>query len=212
MSKLQNITINTRDSSFKGSKSFLPILKSILKYGFTIPNKLEVTDRKSTVVNGIDDPKIIKALDKGKHAVILKNNQDLEITILQMKRGAIFSMNFQMAQPRDLISLFKDLVQIVPVIYGYCHSKHHRERLLREVYKDRTFYCKGFYWLNYFGNEELKKQGGEEAIMTNPYIAIAEPFEDGLFVQVGETPFDCLTPEGEAQLVNATNALPPVKH
>jgi hypothetical protein len=66
-------------------------------------------------------------------------------------------------------------------------------------------------WLDYFGKEELEKRGGFAAFESNPYVQ-TQRIHDGLLVQVGESSDVFDTPEGEQLLVNAINALPPLKH
>ncbi|UUC47308.1 hypothetical protein [Flavobacterium cerinum] len=72
----------------------------------------------------------------------------------------------------------------------------------------RTYDFPGLYWLQYYDAEEFKKQGGK-AILDNPYID-AQLIKDGIFIQVGETPYDFQTPEGEDRMTKANAAMPPV--
>ncbi|MEN9611588.1 MAG: hypothetical protein RLZZ628_2402 [Bacteroidota bacterium] len=65
--------------------------------------------------------------------------------------------------------------------------------------------------LNYFGKEELEKRGGFVAFESNPYVQ-TQRIHDGLLVQVGDNLDVFDTPEGEQLLVNAINALPPIKN
>lgn len=72
----------------------------------------------------------------------------------------------------------------------------------------RTMDFPGLYWLQYYGAEEFKKQGGM-AILDNPYID-ARLIKDGIFIQVGESPYHFHTRGGEEQMINANAAMPPV--
>ena len=63
----------------------------------------------------------------------------------------------------------------------------------------------GFRWLNYLGPEEMALNGGK-ALYDLPYLTKVEPLGEGIFIQVGETPNDARTEEGEQQLFKATEA------
>ncbi len=47
--------------------------------------------------------------------------------------------------------------------------------------------------------------------MNNPYVTEIKKIGDGIFIQVNDSYFDCLTPKGEQRLVNATKAMPPIR-
>lgn len=72
----------------------------------------------------------------------------------------------------------------------------------------RTIDFPGLYWLQYYDAEEFKKQGGK-AILDNPYID-AQLIKDGIFIQVGDSPYDIHTPEGEDRMTKANAAMPQV--
>ncbi|MEL1242844.1 hypothetical protein AAEO56_01110 [Flavobacterium sp. DGU11] len=79
-----------------------------------------------------------------------------------------------------------------------------------KIYKEnrRTTDFPGLYWLQYYDAQEFKKQGGN-AIFDNPYIN-AQLIKDGIFIEVGHSPYDFQTPEGEALMIKANAAMPPV--
>lgn len=72
----------------------------------------------------------------------------------------------------------------------------------------RTVDYPGLYWLQFYGAEEFKKQGGT-VILDNPYID-AMLIKDGIFIQVGESPYEVHTPEGKERMIKANKAMPPV--
>ncbi|MEL1242843.1 hypothetical protein AAEO56_01105 [Flavobacterium sp. DGU11] len=82
--------------------------------------------------------------------------------------------------------------------------------LFKRKYKEnrRTTDFPGLYWLQYYDAEEFKKQGGN-AILDNPYIN-AQLIKDGIFIEVGHSPYDFQTPEGEVLMINANAAMPPI--
>jgi hypothetical protein len=66
-------------------------------------------------------------------------------------------------------------------------------------------------WIQYINNSMILERGGFEIFESNPYLQ-TERIHDGLLIQVGESPYDAFTPEGEELLVKATRSLPPVKN
>lgn len=209
----------TRDD-FKGWNDFFAVMRVLEQSFLPKPSLLEATDMSEKAIDGFLNEKVQKAINRKKFVVML-SNQKLGLKVLvnqKIRRGFTFisayiNTNFiSQYSVEKYFHLFHDINKHFPSDYAMVHLEEHQKVLIDEVYcSTRTFLSNGLYWLNFFGNDELEKQGGAEAIMANPYITKAERFDNGLFVQVGESPFDCLTPEGEQQLVNATKALPPVK-
>jgi hypothetical protein len=93
---------------------------------------------------------------------------------------------------------------------GKCYPSDAYYKIKEEYFEweSRTSYFTFFTWLQYFGNREFHRQGGE-AIFSNAYIK-AMPLGKGVLIEVGTGPFDAYTPEGEELIVKATRALPPV--
>ncbi|MEL1242842.1 hypothetical protein AAEO56_01100 [Flavobacterium sp. DGU11] len=94
-----------------------------------------------------------------------------------------------------------EFLNVSPVNFRHFFRKHYSRH-------KRTKNFAGLYWLQYYGTEEFKKQGGK-AILENPYIN-AQLIKDGIFIEVGHSPYDFQTPEGEALMINANAAMPPV--
>jgi hypothetical protein len=65
-------------------------------------------------------------------------------------------------------------------------------------------------WLEYLSKDAVESRGGFAVFESNPYLQ-TERLHGGLLVQIGEHPDVFATPEGEALLLNAINALPLVK-
>jgi hypothetical protein len=61
--------------------------------------------------------------------------------------------------------------------------------------------------LNYFVKGEEEKQGGK-ALENNQYAAEVKRLNNGLFIQVGDSPFAYYTKKGRQQLINASKAMP----
>jgi hypothetical protein len=91
-------------------------------------------------------------------------------------------------------------LEVSPVDFRSFHRKYRKNQ--------RTIDFPGLYWLQYYGDEEFKKQGGK-AILDNPYIE-AQLIKDGIFIEVGKSPYDVHTPEGEELMIKANQAMPPV--
>ena len=111
----------------------------------------------------------------------------------------------------DIKNFFLNVTKAISFTYGSCYFDKIRHDLHNNVYEQigrRTFFASGLYWLNFFGPEEEAKQGGK-ALENNPYATEIKRLDNGLFIQVGESPFDGYTDTGREQLINATKAMPP---
>lgn len=105
-------------------------------------------------------------------------------------------MVLQLIEGLDLV-----LLNVSPVDFKSFFRKHYRGN-------KRTVNFAGLYWLQYYGADEFKKQGGN-AILDNPYID-AQLIKDGIFIEVGKSPYEVHTPEGEELMIQANAAMPPV--
>ncbi|MEN9609262.1 MAG: hypothetical protein RLZZ628_76 [Bacteroidota bacterium] len=90
--------------------------------------------------------------------------------------------------------------------YSVFNGKHIEPSMV-----SRNNYLRFLVWLQYLSAEELIIQGGRSAFESNSLLQ-TEPLHNGLLVQVGESPYDIFTEEGEALLVKATFSLPPVQY
>jgi hypothetical protein len=110
------------------------------------------------------------------------------------------------AEIRQLV----DLVRLVSPTYARAHLDAAAQRLHEQHYQgnERSFYADGLFWLNFFGPDELERQGGA-AVADNPHARV-EHVDGGLLLEVGDGHLDAATPEGEQRLLAATRALPPL--
>jgi hypothetical protein len=183
------------------------------------PVFLDQTDKKEIKISGYTDTKILKAAEdelRRKQYPLTLWGEDLShsVTFGLSPFKYYFAFTFQLSltqcnldlQIKEIfIRINKLLNPNVASIWTTTNS------VLLDKYFEwerRTPYFTMFSWLTYFGPEEFRKQGGD-AIFENPYIK-AEKMGEGVFIQVGESPFDAATPEGEELIVKATRALPPV--
>jgi hypothetical protein len=203
---------------FRGAEKFLPALQCFQNSFLPKPNRIEITDKKGKNVVDYLDKEILKALEIQKYVVYLCIDEiDTEIMLIHGRDEAGIGFSFseeyvKQINKKDLIELFINISRLVNPTFSFCSLESKYVEILeknRDIF-NRTFYAKGLRWLNFFGPEEEERQGGK-TIEQNPYATRIERFPEGLFIQVGNTPFDCLTPDGELQLVNATKAMPPLK-
>ncbi len=109
-----------------------------------------------------------------------------------------------------LLSLYRRILAKYPVEFSYFDLAGVRRQFLRKHFRraKRSYWFRGFGWLQYFGKEEWGRQGGK-AILNNPYYTKVEEINGGVLIQVGQDLEEVWTPEGEELLLNATAALPP---
>jgi hypothetical protein len=160
----------------------------------------------------------LKALDKYRDVIeIFDEARNVSITIMQdVGRRSGFGIWLKVdliskMQTTDIKHLFLNIASNIPMIYADGHFQKNGDELYNNVYDKigrRTYFAAGLYWLNFFGTEEEAKQGGK-ALENNPYATEVKRMANGLFIQVGESPFDCYTETGRELLINATNAMPP---
>jgi hypothetical protein len=113
--------------------------------------------------------------------------------------------------------LFQNLVKLFPDAYiarggflSYQGPFYHKQLLSRPDYVFRGAFVPYLIWLQYIGAQELAIQGGRVAFEQNPMMK-TRPLHEGLLIEVGESPYDIFTDEGEEWLVKATLSLPPVQ-
>ncbi len=191
-----------------------PVLTTLGKSFLPQPDTLGGLERPEYRISGMLDERVRRAIRNEKLVLLTRTDGSLEITFQPVNRlNLLVSVkeSFIRALPtEEVVGLFEAIVVTRAPLTARCGCYAAERKMLDEYYmaNPRTPRVPGLSWLQYFGAAELALQGGE-AILRNPYIE-AEKLGDGLLVQVGETPFDVRTPEGEALLVQATNAMPPV--
>ncbi|MEO1053734.1 MAG: hypothetical protein AAFX87_24065, partial [Bacteroidota bacterium] len=169
--------------------------------------------------------KIIKLNPDGLQTIKINGNVNYEfytpkeeyrLHVYTSENLSFVNIDFQPVYLLDLMELpeivffFKQGIQALKEVdYAYVSGIRLRQ-LTIDTYRDFDFSNRGslftgFTWLLYLNNEEVEKNGGD-ALLTIPHLTNVERLPDGVLFQVGESPLDVFTPEGEQQLYLATKA------
>ncbi|MEY4938072.1 MAG: hypothetical protein RIS64_4433 [Bacteroidota bacterium] len=191
---------------FRGIPHFRPLLEIVSKYPFPKPSMCSRTNPKliwlNTSIHSLLSDKFLKYIepkqrDPSCHMIIVDNNTPSHLTVaISQQESGVFSLSNvgTFIDAKLVKKLFIELVQAVPTWdNAQCGT-----------------FISGLTWLQYFNKEEVENRGGFAAFESNPYVQ-TQRIHDGLLVQVGDNPDAFDTPEGEQLLVNAINALPPLK-
>jgi hypothetical protein len=146
------------------------------------------------------------------HIVSVDENSDLHITlsIAQKEDSVLLLSNVPtFINIEQLKQLFIELIEC-NALWSEGHYTYGIADLLQKNFPNERRTKTMLTWLQYYGKAELEWRGGFAAFESNPYVQ-TQRIHDGLLVQVGESPDVFDTPEGEQLLVNAINALPPLK-
>lgn len=182
------------------------------------PDKLYLHDGSEYAIEGFLDSKIINELTfelNGSKNSIKTVFQDESNTMILDPDGTIYievSASFINSDiAANLCYMLKEIaVEINPYFMASALQTISSQIYHRHFeWQDRTWHSPSLVWLQYFGTQELKKQGGE-AILKNPFIQAEKLATGGAFILVGNNPFDAYKPEGESLLVKATKAMPQV--
>lgn len=177
------------------------------------PVQLYVLDKPPVGIDTFKAPMLMKSL-KALGAFELEDNL-LNIGFSTIGKADIgISMNETYIQQNcttnDLKKLLLDLMAITSPSFAVAWFQKINDEIDEKYFEDTEHEDVPLLkWLNYFGKEEFAKRGGE-ALYDNPYIKV-EKMGEGVLVQVGESPYDAYTPEGEALLVKASLVMPPYK-
>ena len=203
------------DDSVRGASGFRPILERLQNSFLPQPSELVATDKPASAISGYLDEAVLKALDRKKHFVeLLNQSEKLNVTFAQPPHRSWLGIHIPAApamkvSAAEIRNMFVDLIQIPgSPAYGVCRLAAHARALHQAAYAQdrRTFYTSGLYWLNFFGPEEIERQGGA-ALANNP-VAKVEHLTPGILIQVGDDAFQAATLEGENKLKQATAAMP----
>jgi hypothetical protein len=205
---------------FTGIACFVPFLEIIKKYPFPVPVRCERNAKEKWIVTKITSftsDGFLKCLATPKryatHIVTVDDasSAHLNLSIHQKEDSTIALLNAQFFLQNQLLKqLFVDLINAGPLLdRGWC-GKYLSDIWERNLPNFGHVTQPILTWLQYYGNAELEKRGGFAAFESNPYVQ-TQRIHDGLLVQVGDSPDGFDTPEGEQLLVNAINALPPLK-
>jgi hypothetical protein len=182
-------------------------------------------------IQGYLDPRLLEILEPiGKRSNSIEIYDDVKcadgslcfrVSITQTSLQYAFTIALSMElleemTPKVVKQLFVELIQLFSKLYfaqcsftGYCAEFNKKHFEGKGIY--RTFFLPHFVWLQYISSKELEIQGGQSAFEKNPLLQTT-PLHDGLLVEVGESPYDVFTDEGEALLVKATFSLPLVQY
>lgn len=204
------VFISRDDADRRSSGSIRPIFERLEASFLPKPATLQVPGAREATIAGWLDPKAAKAIDVGKRSVGFVG-QGIQASLVLPANRISMSLFFRPGpEPVEIRRLFLDLCDIVSPTYARAGLNNKGQELDDTAYAGhpRTFYADGLYWLNFFGPDEEARQGGP-SLADNPY-ALVRRQRNGLLIQVGESGMEMLTPEGEARLVAATRAMPPV--
>ena len=201
--------INRDDTELQGREALLPVLQRLDASFLARPKTLEVTGSSDRPIQSFLDSAVLKALDSRKRSIALLSDGS-RVGVSQLRNRTALSISFPPGPAiPEIRQLFFDLLRLIRPTYARTHFFRHAEELYEKHYKEnnRSFYANGLYWLNFFGPEEEARQGARLA--QNPHARV-ERLPEGLVMEVGTSPEEALTPEGERKLLAATAALPSV--
>lgn len=218
MKELQNEKLRLRivlSKSDNALQQFKEVLEMFQNSFLPKPTEIQRSDGLKYRIDGFIAPLVMENLESSFSSMLpFQLLNDIQNTQVISPQDSIFSTTQATLLPEGYVEQCLTLVkQIVKSTSpGYVNCCYHR--ISREIYfnnfefEDRTPNSPNLEWLQYYGPEEYEKQGGEN-ILSNPHIR-AEKLGEGLLIQVGASPEDAFTAEGEELLVKATKAMPPV--
>lgn len=177
------------------------------------PTTASVTQAKETIKHPVVsylDKETLKAFSRNKYGIEYRSGMEKPGIRITKPDGngligvPLIEKDEYLLTRKLVLSLIEGLdlkgLSVAPVQFSSFRKMYRKNR--------RTIDFPGLFWLQYYGAEEFKMQGGM-AILDNPYID-AQLIKDGIFIQVGESPYDIHTAEGEAQMIKANAAMPAV--
>jgi hypothetical protein len=209
------IKVEVNRADFKGYDQLKDIVHYFENSFLPKPTLLKVTGLKDKKIENYVNGATINALNKKKHAVQFHHDPLIASAIIiqlddeTLINAYIPAADVKLLSINSLKEFLKELIIRTNPSFGIVSYETCAEELHEKYYKDspRTFNSSGLQWLQFFGSDEEKRQGGT-AIEQNPYIK-TERIANGLLVEVGESPFDACTQAGKDLLVMATKAMPP---
>ena len=202
--------LNRDDDALRDADALLPILQRLSQSFLPAPVTLEAVGARDTATTSWTDAKVLSAVQKQKESIGFKAPGIQAAFSLTASRVSMTLMFRVGASPTDICTLFLDLCALASPTYARCALNNHGQTLYDNHYSHqrRTFYASGLYWLNFFGPDEQARQGG--TALANVAHATVTTMSDGLFIQVGDSALHALTEAGHAQLLAATNSMPPL--
>ena len=184
------------------------------------PDYLMVAGQKNKIIKSYADEKIKKLILKKKYLQTCTHSGQVAVVLY----GNIDEGNFNIGifyyaqnKPQEIeqiVDLFTSICQIETPCFAMAHPSKHFEYLKRAYRKYNRWRAKervsrGLYWLNYYGPEEIRKQGGD-ALLDNPYAEMT-PMGEGLFIRVGDNPLELQKKKNEKIFFDATAAMPEIE-
>jgi hypothetical protein len=195
---------------------------------FSAKSRGRMSSRK---IQGYLDPQLLEILEPiGKRSNSIEIYDDVKwadgslgfrVSITQTSLQYAFTIALSMEMLEEMTykvvkQLFVELIQLFSKLYfaqcsftGYCSDFNKKYFESKGIH--RNLFLPHFVWLQYISSKELEIQGGRSAFEKNPLIQTT-CLHDGLLVQVGESPYDIFTDDGEALFVKATLSLPSIQH
>jgi len=211
------VHVVTEVPGLSGAERFAPLLSSVAALSLPAPTSVTPPGRKAQRIRSWEDPAVLLALDAGAGVTDVRDadgrarlllGQSPEHGTLRLEIGGGVAAALDAATLRTFLEA---AVVALRAVYAQCHLDVRSRVLHRTHYAGapRTFYASGLFWLTFFGDDELERQGGD-AVVLNPFAACAQ-VGHGVLLQVGQSPQVAVTAEGEQALVRATRALPPAR-
>lgn len=217
-----------KDIMTNREQKYLPIIKIFREIGLPEPTRVKYHTKsltqKESNLKGWDDKKLLEAiLPKNRHSRSYQVSVylgDFEQYCISIKQQYITEIYLEIPELNgdDLIlqkieHAFSKII-LLQNWYFACQSFVYQDYLVSEKYL-KLEDCRNspflyFKWKQFLSSEIIEKEGGFEVFENNPLLK-CERMHNGLLVQVGESPYDIFTPEGEELMVKATLSLPPLK-
>ena len=192
----------------------------LFRLNFLLEPKTAIFSGKNNVhhIKGFDDSIITSCNYLGLY--LRSENEEYKISTnyyegvkYELNLGFVFYTSFiqDCLSNEKIITFFKQqIVLLTQLNSANVHDVRSSGGLVYELYESFDFTGNnsdftGFRWLNYLSPEEMALNGGK-ALYDLPYLTKAEQLGEGIFIQVGETPNDARTEEGQQQLFKATEA------
>lgn len=178
------------------------------------PTRLDIIDKQSIKINSFIDKAIIEALKTSASVQLETEDYSLRVGFDNIQRNYISVKSKTTHIENQLIDNLKEftlhLIRVSEPLFAFACLQEKQDQIDEKYFEDTDYEDVPLLkWLNYFGDKEFIKRGGE-AVFNTPHIK-AERMGNGILIQVGDSPYDAYTPEGEELLVKASLAMPPYR-
>lgn len=214
--------------NYLGNQGLVPLLSFLETAPFPKPHEVEFSGKvrnrmRRKRINHYLDNDLLAILEpngyQGTYIMIKSKGFSVFFDQMGISNQLVFTIDMQLLSfvtVEGLKKIFLDLLGRFPQTHiAYCsfaayHSDFNKKHMY-ESGKMRNNYLRFLVWLQYLSAEELVIQGGISAFELNSLLK-TERLNNGLLVEVGESPYDIFTDGGEALLAQATFSLPPVQY